>query len=186
MHGNCVLRLHAHAKRLSPPGVPLFGLACGHGTHNALCVIIAILPCTMGCVAACRVSAVLPYVVSTVVGSAGRRPSPTFANLLAWQKNTTGRAPVTNEPRRPPPTLRNKTGALRAHTQHAFTHPTHNVMIDACSNQGRACHIRFCVGVRVLRSRWQCPSVSPSTRSANRARQPTAPRQHEGGAESGD
>ena len=53
-------------------------------------------------------------------------------------------------------------------------------MIDACSNQGRACHIRFCVGVRVLRSRWQCPSVSPSTRSANRARQPTAPRQHEG------
>ena len=103
VHCNCVSRLHAHAKRLSPPGVPLFGLACGHGTNTALRVIIAILVCKTGCVAASRVSAVLPYVVSTVVGSAGRRPSPISANLLAWQKHTTGRAPITNEPRRPPP-----------------------------------------------------------------------------------
>lgn len=74
MHGNCVLRLHAHAKRLPTPDVPLFWLACGHGTTAALRVIIAILLCKTGCVAACRVSAVLPYVVSTVVGSAGRCP----------------------------------------------------------------------------------------------------------------
>ena len=85
MHGNCVLRLHAHAKRLPTPDVPLFWLACGHGTTAALRVIIAILLCKTGCVAVCPLSCRMWC--QLWLGLPAAAPSPTSANLLAWQKH---------------------------------------------------------------------------------------------------
>ena len=87
MHCNYVLRLHAHAKHLPPTHVPLFGLACGHNMMAALRVIIAILRCKTDCVAACRASAVLPYVVATAVLSASRHPPP--HPQICWRGKST-------------------------------------------------------------------------------------------------
>ena len=100
MHCNYVLRLHAHAKHLPPTHVPLFGLACGHNMMAALRVIIAILRCKTDCVAACRVSAVLPYVVATAVLSASRHPPHIrkFAGLAKAQRLKRGKGASLRRP----------------------------------------------------------------------------------------